>query len=182
MVPIEGNERELKKLIFKRIHVVPFIIWHFKMCITFFIIGNSWMKLSQIFLKTRRKLFVTLKHFPYNVPEDQKLYANEKQNCLRPFARLSHTHTHTHTSCYFILFDNLLVSVSWWCNTNRKRSTFLPVHSNNRTARRVKGFDNFWSVAYDATLLLSSVLPTATYDFLKCVELSTKVSYDYFQR
>lgn len=35
--------------------------------------------------------FGNLKHFPCDVPESRELYAKEQQNCLLPFARLSHT-------------------------------------------------------------------------------------------
>jgi hypothetical protein len=46
----------------------------------------------------------------------------------------------TYSSCFFKLCNSLIDGVSWWCNTNRKLS--LSVHSNKRTIRRVKGFDN----------------------------------------
>jgi hypothetical protein len=34
----------------------------------------------------RGNLFVELKHFPCDVPEDHKFYVNEEQHSLRPFA------------------------------------------------------------------------------------------------
>jgi hypothetical protein len=48
----------------------------------------------------------------------------------------------THISCYLKLLNNPAVSVSQWCNRNRKLLIILPLHSNIRTTIRVKGFDN----------------------------------------
>jgi hypothetical protein len=41
--------------------------------------------------------------------------------------------------------------------------------------------NTFWSVVYDAIFLLSSLLPAATNNFPKCVELSVKISCCCFQ-
>jgi hypothetical protein len=57
------------------------------------------------------------------------------------FTSLRTSLTHTHTSCFFLVFNNPVDSVSWWSNTKRKLSTILSLYSNIGSTRRVKGFD-----------------------------------------
>jgi hypothetical protein len=54
---------------------------------------------------------------------------------------ITHTHTHTHTSCIFKLFHNPVGGVPRWCNTNRKPSTKVYLHSNTTTTKRLKDFE-----------------------------------------
>lgn len=70
----------------------------------------------------------------------------------------------------FKLFNNPAHSLSRGCNNNRKPSTIMSLHRDTRTV--------FSSVVCDTILLLSSVLPTATNGFPKCVERSVKAEHN----